>query len=119
MNSILRYTLVVFVVLLALSGLVAFVGSDSRDTQAVALSEVVGQINGGNVKEVTVQGEHLTVLLNDDKKLTSKKEPGISIFETLVNLGARPERVSQTKITIEEPSGASVFFLDILPVLLP
>lgn len=119
MSSVIRYTLIVFIILLALSALVALFGGNPNIEGATSLPEVATKINAREVKEISVQGEDVVITLNDDSTLTSAKEPGISIFETLVNLGAEPENLSATKITIKEPSGLSVFFLDVLPILLP
>jgi cell division protease FtsH len=119
MNAIIKYTTVIFMILLILSAGVALLDISPDSQENMSLSELVTKINSNQVKEITVDGENLDIVLSDDSKATSKKEPGVSIFETLSSLGARPESIGKANIKILEPSGMSVFLFQILPMLLP
>ena len=114
-----KYIVIVFLVLIAATSLVVLFESSQKETPVVPLSELVVKINAGEVNKIEVKGEVLEVALNNDDKLLAKKEPGISVFETLLNLGADKEKLSATSIEIKEPSGAVVVLSNLLPAILP
>lgn len=119
MKLMTKYILVVFLILLAATSLVVLFDSSKNNDSVVPLSELVLKINSGEVKQIDVKGETLEITLADDSSLTAKKEPGISVFETLINLGADKAKLSETKIEIKEPSGAVVILSNVLPAILP
>jgi cell division protease FtsH len=114
-----KYILIVFAILIAASGLVVLFESSQQESSVVPLSEVVSKINAGEVKQINVEGETLKIILTNDELLESKKEPSVSVFETLINVGAEKEKLAQTKIEIKEPSGWVVVLSNVLPALLP
>ncbi|MBI2062350.1 MAG: ATP-dependent zinc metalloprotease FtsH [Candidatus Yanofskybacteria bacterium] len=94
----------------------------------VSVSELVAKINDGQVKEITVKGDNLEIILKDGdlptgqagKKLVSQKEAGVSAFETLINLGADKDKLSALNIQIKDETGTVEAILSsILPIVLP
>ena len=114
-----KYVLIVFLILLTVASLVAFFEASKKDSSVIPLSELVFKINAGEVTQIDVKGESLEIRANNDQSFMSKKEPGISVFETLLNLGADKEKLAQTKIEIKEPSGMVVVLSNLLPAILP
>lgn len=114
-----KYILIVFFVFLAATSLVVLFESSTKKQAVIPLSELVVKLNAGEVKQVDVRGETLEIILNNGEEFTAKKEPGVSVFETLINLGAVEDKLTQTKIEIKEPSGAIVILSNILPAILP
>lgn len=119
MKSLFKYLIIVFAILLGISGLAALFGSSMEQPEQVSLSEIVNQINRGEVQEIIVAGDRLEVALHNEAKFETKKEPGVSIFETLLNLGADNEKLSQVNIEIKEDTSAGAILSLILPILLP
>jgi cell division protease FtsH len=119
MKSLFKYLILVFAILLGISGLAAFFGSSVEQPEQVPLSEIVTQINQGMVQEITVAGDRLEVTLLNEERIESKKEPGVSTFETLLNLGATNEKLSQVNIEVKEDNSAGAILSLILPILLP
>src|SRR3989344_7027260 len=118
MKLLAKYILIVFVVLLGLSGLVAFFETPIGQTDTISLSQVVEKINNGEAKEISIQGESLEIKTGD-KTFKSKKEAGVSAVETLLNLGADKTKLSAISISAKDESGLSFFLLNIIPFLLP
>ena len=114
-----KYILIVFLILLAATSLVVLFESTNNQPEVIPLSELVSKINSGEVKQIDVKGETLEVMLSNDEKSLAKKEPGISVFETLVNLGAEKSELVKTNIEIKEPSGTVVVLSNVLPAILP
>ena len=83
-----------------------------------ALSEVVAKINAGEVKEMQVEGNDISVILTNGDKVKTKKEDTISAFETFLNLGADQAKLAAVKTEIKDPSGSSVFATTIIPTII-
>ncbi|KKT80733.1 MAG: ATP-dependent zinc metalloprotease FtsH [Candidatus Yanofskybacteria bacterium GW2011_GWA2_44_9] len=114
-----RYIAIVFFILLSAAAFLVALNGSFEETSVVPLSEVVLKINSDQVSEIAVKGEELEIKLNDGGLISAKKEPGVSAFETLLNLGADKQKISKIKISIEEPSGTMVLLSNILPAILP
>ena len=120
MRSLIKYIAIVFLILLIISGFTALVRSPfAQDENEVSLTTLVNQINQTEVKEVVVRGEKLEIVLNDEKKETSKKEPGSSISETLLNLGVDQEKLAQVNLDVKNESGFAFYLVNFLPIILP
>ena len=119
MKIFVKYVSIVFLILLAATSLVVLFESSQKEKAIVPLSELVAKINAGEVKQIDVKGESLEIILNNDETILAKKEPGVSVFETLLNVGAERDKLTHTKIEIKEPSGAMVVLTNILPAILP
>ncbi|MEK7488004.1 MAG: ATP-dependent zinc metalloprotease FtsH [Patescibacteria group bacterium] len=112
----LLYAVLFFAVISALFSLVR---TPAETAEEVALSRLATQVNEGIVKEIIVEGSNLSVVLNDDKKETTKKESEASLTESLKNYGVDSEKLRSVNITMQEPSGALFWLGAILPFLLP
>lgn len=117
MKSIFKYILMVFVILLGLSGLFALFEKPNQ-TENISLSQVVSKINNGEAKEILVQGDVLEVKAGE-KTFKSKKEPGVSLAETLINLGADKNKLGQVNINVKDEGGLVLILTNVLPFILP
>ncbi|HEY4474661.1 MAG TPA: ATP-dependent zinc metalloprotease FtsH [Candidatus Paceibacterota bacterium] len=116
-----KYISIVFLILLTAAGLVMLFQSPFEKADSVSVSELVTKINAGQVKEITVKGDNMEIVLTEgDKKLISQKEVGVSAFETLLNLGADKEKLSAFNIQVKDETGGVVLILSsVLPIVLP
>src|SRR3989344_955261 len=92
MRIILKYILIVFASLLVLAAFVSLFQSQKKTV--VPLSELVSKINAGQVESITVKEDLLEIKLTGGELLETKKETSVSAFETLANLGAEQEKLS-------------------------
>lgn len=119
MKSLIKYILIVFILLLVISGIVAVLGLTRENAQEISLSQTVQKINSGEVKEITVKNDNLEITLNDDTKLISKKEFGVGLTETLKNLGVAKEKLAKVEIRVKDEDNIGALILNSLPFLLP
>ncbi len=120
MKNLIKYVAIVFLILLVISGITAILRSPlSQDTKEVSLTELVGQINQGQIKSIEVSGENLNITTKDDKKETSKKEAGSSISDTLSNLGVGKDKLGQINLKVKDETGLSFYLINFLPIVLP
>lgn len=90
----------------------------TEQTREVSLSEVVQKTNEGQVEEVLVEGNKLTVTLKDqEEKLVSfKEDPAVSLTEYGIN-------PNETNIVTKDPSDGGgrffdIFLISFLPIIL-
>src|SRR3989344_4978933 len=126
MKYIFKYIGIVFIILLVLSGFVALFSSPfSQKSEEISLSKLVTQINKGEVENIVVRGEQLEISLihkSEDEpaqKETSKREPGASVSESLLNLGADKTKLSQVNLDIKNETGFGYYLVNLLPIILP
>jgi cell division protease FtsH len=120
MKSLIKYIFIVFLILLILSGLMAVSYPSLVSNKAeVSLTKLVSRINNSEVKEITVRGDNLEITLNDESKERAKKEPTVSIAETLTGLGADKTKLSKINIDVKNEGGLAYFLVNSLPFILP
>jgi cell division protease FtsH len=85
----------------------------------VKLSDVVTQVNAGQVKEIAVKGDRLSVAMTDGKKEVAYKEPGQPLSTLLDNYKVDPAKMGAVAVTVERDSDAVLVLAAVLPYLLP
>ncbi len=86
----------------------------------ISIAEIASLVRGGNVQELHVDGDEV-IAYTGGKLIGSRKENGIGLIETLVNLGVTEDQLSAVNVEIEAPSGWEVYgsiLLALLPILL-
>lgn len=119
-RSMLSYffsALLIFAILVGLYGAISDMGS--KKTETVALSEVVRQVDKGEIKAIVVDGQDLSVEKKDGTKLKSKKESDAGIVETLGAYGLEGSKISAVDISVSSQSGFVFFLANIAPFLFP
>ncbi|MFA9262406.1 MAG: ATP-dependent zinc metalloprotease FtsH [Undibacterium sp.] len=110
--------LIVFLFLM-LSGIMILYSTPEKKPVDVSLSELVSQINNGEIKEIVVTGNELTITKTDDSKEKASKEPESSLTETLANYSIDKDRFKAVSVTVKQDTGFGYWMLTLLPFLLP
>ena len=119
MKGILKYTLIVFILLITLSAIVAFLSLVNGSIQEIPISQLVQKINSGEVKEIIVRNDNLEITLTDGTKEKSKKEFGVGLNQSLNELGVKQEKLSGVEIKVENEDGIMAAIINSLPFILP
>jgi cell division protease FtsH len=119
MKNLFKNILIVFFVLLVLSGFFTIYNSPLKSTEQVSLNQVVNDINEGKVKKITVKENNLEIELKDGALKSSTKETDLGLTETLKNLGVDNEKLKTVSIEVKGPSGLSFWLNTLLPFLIP
>jgi len=104
---------------LLLTGLYLMISGDGKVTPEVAISDLAKSISAGEVKNILVEGDQLTITYQNDEVKNAKKEVGSSLSQTLSNYGVEAEALAKTTIQIKNESGFMFWLANILPFLLP
>lgn len=106
-------------VLLAIGFLYSSLSDKTAATSEITLSQVAEMVTAGQVSNIIVKGDALTITAKDETKKTAKKEVGTSLPETLATYGVTGDVLRNTPITIKAESNAWVIVLNILSILAP
>lgn len=102
-----------------ITALYLVVSGDGKVTPEVAISDLAQSVVAGEVKNIVVEGDKLTITYTNDEVKTAKKEVDASLTQTLFNYGVMSEALSKTSIAIKNQSGFGYWLVNILPFLLP
>ncbi|KKR42329.1 MAG: Lysyl-tRNA synthetase [Candidatus Nomurabacteria bacterium GW2011_GWF2_40_12] len=102
-----------------ITGLYLLVSGDGKVIPEVAISDLAKSVQSGEVKNILVEGDKLTITYENDEIKTTKKEVGSALSQTLFNYGVTSEALNKTKIEIKNESGFVFWLTNILPFLLP
>jgi cell division protease FtsH len=91
------------------------------EPEQISITDVVGQVKAGEVKQIVVKGDVLEVTYNDETRAPgeAKREVDSSISETLTNLGVTSEQVGKIKIEVQRETGFGYWFGQLAPFLFP
>lgn len=102
-----------------ISGILVLYQSPKQKPSQIAFSELVKQINEGQVKDIRVQGNDLEITLSDGKIEKASKESETSLTDSLFNYGIDKEKLGAVAVTVKDASGFGFWMMTILPFLLP
>ncbi|MCA9384643.1 MAG: hypothetical protein KC662_02950, partial [Candidatus Magasanikbacteria bacterium] len=107
MNSTTRNILIVIgsIVLIAI-GLATV---SIKEQTKLDIAGFASKVAANEVKEISVEGTKMTVLLTDDSTVIVNKESGLAVSELLQNYGVDPEKARAIKTEIKEPSAAGIW----------
>jgi cell division protease FtsH len=119
MSNVFKNILWAIITLLFISFLFSLFAGGAGAPEKLSLSQVAQKITAGEVREIAVNGDELSIKLTDGKSATSKKEVEAGFTETLKNLGVSPEAIQRVKVTVQDPSGVQFWASILIPTLLP
>src|SRR3989339_590151 len=117
MKNFLKNFLAVFLVLLVVAGILGMTraGADKKP-DAVDIGQLVQEINAGQVKKVVVQGDLLTVELND---AAAKKQAGDSFGDVMKNYGVSDVARAAFAVEIKDENSWKFWMANLLPAIIP
>ena len=94
-----------------------FVGPTTTPT-SLNLDQLVSDINAGTIKQIKVSGDELDITMTNGSAAISQKEDGVSVTDTLKNLGVNQTAIQNVDLEIVNQTGWE-FWLNLLlqPVL--
>ncbi len=119
-NKVLKNIIVIFVSFLIISGIFTLLNPGAlQKNEEISLSVLSQEIAQGSIKEIQVSGDKITAVNNQEQKMVSRKETGVSLNETLKNYGITENEIKAINITIEEEKQGLMGWLFPLSLILP
>ncbi len=116
-NNILSTIMLLVLVTLAFS----YLSEQKVQPEELTLSQVVGQVKAGEVKEIIVRGATLEINYNDTTRTPgeAKREVDASVSESLINFGVTSEELRNITIDVQRETGFGYWFGQFAPFLFP
>ena len=88
MKKILQNFLFVILFFLIISGIFALFAPDQKALlKEISFSKFVQDIKEGKIKQIKVSQNEISIIYKSGEKTSTRKETGVSIFESLNNYG--------------------------------
>src|SRR3989338_5309811 len=105
MKNLSKNFIAVVFILLAVSVLFSMFAEPFKQVEKVTLSKLVQDINEGTVQKITVSGNNLTILYQENGEKQSRKEPESSLSESLANYGEEKDKLAKVDVETKEETG--------------
>lgn len=99
-----RGALVYLLILVVAGALILGLFPTGQSLDEVSLSRLASDINNSKVESITIEGNELEVLYDDESKLASRKEEGVDLTEILLGLGVEQAALDDVDIEVSPPS---------------
>ena len=99
----------------------SYLTDTSKKPEQLSISDVVGQVKNGEVKEIIVKGAMLEVTYKDATKNAgeAKRETDASVSDSLSKLGVTPDQMANIKIDVQRETGFTYYLGQFAPFLFP
>lgn len=112
-----KLSLIVLFFLLA-SAIVYFFDLSSQE-ESLYLTQLAEKINLEEVQKITVSGNEAQIDFKNGKRAKTNKEEGTSLLQSLIDLGANPEKIKKIGFDFRESSGVPLWLGTLVFSLLP
>ena len=99
MNPLIKNFVFVILILFIIGGIFSLLYFPATTPNEISVTQLVSDINNNNVKKITVSGDSLDIVYNDEKTATSMKESGTGFTDLLINLGVNKESLQKVEIS--------------------
>ena len=99
MNPLIKNFVFVILILLIVGGIFSLLYFPATTPNEISTTQLVSDINNSKVKKITVSGDSLDIVYNDNKTATSMKESGTGLTDLLINLGVNKDNLQKVEIS--------------------
>jgi len=121
MKNLIKNFGIIFISLLLIASFLSFVPMPNEKPENIGVTKLVQEINNNEVKEISVAGDIITVVLKTDNKVQElKKESGQSFSQLMTDYGVPAEKLQMIEqVEFKDQSGWIYWLGLLLPFLLP
>ena len=106
-------------IMMLLTALYLALSGETKKTTEISISELAKSVSLGEVKTISVEGEEVKAIFNNEEVKKTKKEAEASLSQTFSELGVDKLALQNVNIEVKNPSGFMVVLMNLLPFLLP
>lgn len=119
MRNLFKNLTIFILVFLLIAAVFSSFAAQQPKPENISLSQLVDRIKTGQIMEIEIDESDIIIIDNEEIELVSRKESGVSLVESLTNLGVTSEELAGVKLTVNSPSKLSFWLGAVLPFLLP
>ena len=122
MRNLIKNFVAILLIFLVIASIFTLFSKPFEEVKALSFTQLVNDINRGEIKEITVSGNNLEVIYQDDTKAESIKETESALSQSLTDYGVDKSKLEAVNVNIKEESGFSAWggllLFAVLPLLL-
>jgi cell division protease FtsH len=115
MKNLFKNLIIIILIFLTVAGVFALTSDIFEPEEEITFSQLVQEIRLEEIQKITVAGNELKIIYDDDSKALSRKEEGISLIELLNRYNVETEKINKIEINHEKESD---FIMWVTPILL-
>lgn len=119
MRILVKNFLIFLLVFLIIASIFSLYNTSLEKPQSIGLEQLITEINNEEIKSIEIQGDELTLVLNNSTKQTTSKEPTESLSTMLKNYNVDPQKTAKIDISVKQQSGLNFWLTSLLPFLIP
>lgn len=122
MNKLFQNLVITLIIFVALASIFSLFAGSIQEEPNISITQLAQDINQDKVKQITVSGNDLKIVYQDNKKAKSRKETETALSQSLINYGVDKEKLVRVNIEPKEVGGVWIWLgpvlLSVLPLLL-
>jgi len=123
MKNLLKNFLFIILIFIIISAIFTLFQEPLKKERELSLTQLVQEINQEKIKKITVSGNELQIIYQDESKARSRKETETALSQSLINYGVEKEKLARVEIETKETGGGTWVWLGpllfaVLPLLL-
>jgi cell division protease FtsH len=119
MKNLIKNILFILLIFLVISSVFTLFSQPFEKEKEISLTQLVQDINQEKIKEITVSGNSLQIVYQDNSKAKSEKEIETSLSQSLINYGVETTKLKKVGVTTKEEGGVWTWIGPVLFTLLP
>ena len=119
MRNLFKNLVFIILIFLIVSGVFTLFKGSSEKEKEISLSQLVQEINQEKIKQITVSGNDLSIIYQDDSKAKSRKETEAALSESLANYGVNKEKLAKVVVETKETGDIWTWLGPVLFSVLP
>lgn len=119
MKPLIKNFLIVLIIFLILGGVFGIFSDSFQEKKDVSLTKLAEQLNQGEVKEIIVSGNDVSITYQNGEEVEAKKESEIALSQSLLNYGAEKGSLQKVDIKSVETGEWMLWLWPMLLLLLP
>ncbi len=119
MKSLAKNFITILLIFLLISAVFSLFYQPFGEIKELSLSQLADDINKEQIKKITIAGNELNIIFQDDSKATSRKEDESSLSQSLLNYGTEKEKLASIEVEIKDAGGTWVWLAPLLFSVVP
>ena len=119
MKPLLKNFVIIVLIFLSISAIFALFYRPPEERKIISLAQLSQEINEENVEKIIVRGDEVQIFYKDQTIAVSRKEPEISLLESLEIYEVNKEKLTKVNILVEEKKEPLAWILPVLMFLFP
>ncbi|XOB42125.1 MAG: ATP-dependent zinc metalloprotease FtsH [Candidatus Nealsonbacteria bacterium] len=119
MKNLAKNFITILLIFLLISAVFSLFYQPFGEIEKLSFSQLANEINEGQIKKITVAGNELDIVFQDDSRATSRKEDESSLSQSLLNYGIEKEKFVKIEVETKGAGGTWAWLAPLLFSVVP